>query len=103
VTELFPTAVRGSATSWASTSSILGRTASLGVAALLLKVVSQAVTTTVLAAGSIVGVIMVATLFPDTHGRELEETSGELDIDPDGNATPTAVEPAPPTVEPLLT
>ena len=81
VTELFPTKVRGSATSWASTASIIGRTASLGGAALLLKAFSQAATTTILAAGPVVGVFIVWRLFPDTHGRELEETSGELDDD----------------------
>jgi putative MFS transporter len=103
VTELFPTAVRGAATSWASTSSILGRTASLGFAALLLQVVEQPMTITVLAVGPIIALVMVARLFPDTHGRELEETSGELDPTLTSTLTPDPV-PAPfLPAEPLVT
>lgn len=100
VTELFPTALRGSATSWASTSSIIGRTASLGIAALLLKVTDQSVTTTVLAIGPITAIFLTARFFPDTHGRELEETSADVGPGPDG-----AGEPAPeaPETLPLLT
>jgi putative MFS transporter len=79
--ELFPTALRGSASSWSSTAGVLGRTASLGLAAALLTSVSQAVTATVLGLGVVAGVVMIATLFPDTHGRELEETSGEDALD----------------------
>ncbi|HMG43018.1 MAG TPA: MFS transporter [Acidimicrobiales bacterium] len=103
VTELFPTSVRGSATAWSSTSAIVGRTASLGIAAVLLKFTDQTVTTTVLALGPIVGIVMVARLFPDTHGRELEETSGELQ--PTATATPTDApeEPEEPEFVPLLT
>lgn len=82
VTEMFPTAVRGAATSWASTSSILGRTASLGLAAGLLQLTDQPLTITVLAIGPIIAVVLVARLFPDTHGRELEETSGEVPATP---------------------
>ena len=106
VTELFPTSVRGSATSWASTSSIIGRTASLGIAALLLKVTDQNVTTTVLALGPIAAIILTARFFPDTHGRELEETSGELLPDPDPDADADAQrpdEPEEPEFVPLLT
>ncbi|HEY8544931.1 MAG TPA: MFS transporter [Acidimicrobiales bacterium] len=82
VTELFPTALRGSATSWSTTASILGRTASLGIAALLLKVMDQPMTTTLLALGPITAIVLTARFFPDTHGRELEETSGEADLLP---------------------
>jgi MFS transporter, putative metabolite:H+ symporter len=79
--ELFPTALRGTASSWSSTAGVLGRTASLGLAAVLLTGLSQAGTATVLGLGVVAGVVMIATLFPDTHGRELEETSGEGVLD----------------------
>jgi putative MFS transporter len=79
VTELFPTALRGSATSWSTTASILGRTASLGIAALLLKVTDQSMTTTILALGPVAAIFITARLFPDTHGLELEDITGEGD------------------------
>jgi MFS family permease len=82
VTELFPTGLRSSATSWASTTAILGRTASLGIAAVLLQLWSQPVTITLLSIGPISAIVIIARLFPDTHGRELEETSGEGEMAP---------------------
>jgi putative MFS transporter len=75
--ELFPTALRGSASSWSSSAGVLGRTASLGLAAVLLTQLSQSATATLLGIGPLVALVLIATLFPDTHGRELEETSGE--------------------------
>ncbi len=75
--ELFPTALRGSASSWSSSAGVLGRTASLGLAAVLLTGFSQSATATMLGAGPVVALILIARFFPDTHGRELEETSGE--------------------------
>lgn len=77
--ELFPTGLRGSASSWSNTSGVMGRTASLGLAAVLLATTNenQSITASVLAIGPFVAVVLVAVLFPDTHGRELEETSGE--------------------------
>jgi len=81
--ELFPTALRGSASSWSSSAGVIGRTASLGIAAVLLQHVSQSATATALGAGPFFAVILIARFFPDTHGRELEETSGEHDDDED--------------------
>lgn len=75
--ELFPTALRGSASSWSSTAGVLGRTASLGLAAILLTSFSQSATATILGVGPLVALVVFATMFPDTHGRELEATSGE--------------------------
>jgi MFS transporter, putative metabolite:H+ symporter len=82
-TELFPTSLRGSASSWSATAGVLGRTASLGIAAVLLTLTNehQSITATVLGIGPLVAVIMIAVLFPDTHGRELEDTSGEPPVD----------------------
>ena len=77
--ELFPTALRGSASSWSSTAGVLGRTASLGLAAVLLTGFSQSATDTFLGIGPVLAVVLIAALFPDTHGRELEDTSGEGD------------------------
>jgi putative MFS transporter len=97
VTELFPTSLRSSATSWASTSGILGRMASLGLAAALLHLTShsaysQSWTATVLGVGPLLALVIIAGVFPDTHGRELEDTSGE------GDDAPVAAVPPPPVV-----
>jgi putative MFS transporter len=78
--ELFPTALRGSAQSWNTAAGVLGRTASLGIAAVLLDLTSrsgssQSWTATCLTLGPIVALATIALAFPDTHGRELEETS----------------------------
>jgi putative MFS transporter len=75
--ELFPTALRGSASSWSSTAGVLGRTVSLGMAAVFLTRFSQSLTATLLGVGPVIALFLIATRFPDTHGRELEDTSGE--------------------------
>ncbi|HET8619311.1 MAG TPA: MFS transporter [Acidimicrobiales bacterium] len=92
--ELFPTALRGSASSWSSASAVLGRTMSLGLAAVLLTALSQSATATLLGAGPVLAVVIIALLFPDTHGRELEETSGEgaLGPPPGAGQEPAAAE-----------
>jgi putative MFS transporter len=75
--ELFPTALRGQAGSWSNTAAVLGRSASLGVASLLLLTFSQSATATLLGLGPLVAILIIATTFPDTHGRELEDITGE--------------------------
>ena len=75
--ELFPTALRSSASSWANLAGVLGRSGSLALAAPLLAVLSQSMTATILGIGPLIAIVLFATLFPDTHGRELEELSGE--------------------------
>ncbi|HEY8523882.1 MAG TPA: MFS transporter [Acidimicrobiales bacterium] len=77
--ELFPTGLRGSASSWSNAAAVLGRTASLGLAAVLLAASgeNQSTTASVLALGPFLAVLIIAAFFPDTHGRELEDTSGE--------------------------
>src|SRR5581483_5951105 len=75
--ELFPTGLRSSASAWANVAGVLGRSGSLALAAPLLAVTSQSVTATVLGIGPFVAIIMFATMFPDTHGRELEDITGE--------------------------
>jgi hypothetical protein len=75
--ELFPTALRSSASSWANLAGVLGRSGSLAIAAPLLAVFSQSTTATILGIGPIIAIIMFATMFPDTHGRELEDITGE--------------------------
>jgi MFS family permease len=80
--ELFPTSLRGAASSWGASAGVFGRTASLGIAAVVLALTdeNQSITATVLGAGPLVAVLMIAALFPDTHGRELEDTSGEAPL-----------------------
>ncbi|MGH9137309.1 MAG: MFS transporter [Acidimicrobiales bacterium] len=75
--ELFPTALRSSAAAWANVAAVLGRSGSLAMAAPLLAVFSQSTTATLLLIGPVVAVIIYLVAFPDTHGRELEETSGD--------------------------
>jgi putative MFS transporter len=79
--ELFPTGLRGLASSWSNTAQVFGRTASLGLAALLLAATdeNQSIAASVLTVGPFLAVVLIAVFFPDTHGRELEETSGEED------------------------
>ncbi len=52
-TELFPTAMRGSASSWSASAGVIGRTASLGIAAVVLTLTdeNQSITATVLGIG----------------------------------------------------
>jgi MFS family permease len=75
--ELFPTALRSSASAWANVAGVFGRSASLAIAAPLLAVTSQSMTATLLGIGPLVAIVLFAVAFPDTHGRELEELSGE--------------------------
>ena len=75
--ELFPTALRSSASSWANVAGVLGRSGSLAIAVPLLAVTSQSVTATVLGIGPLIAIVLFAVAFPDTHGRELEEVSGD--------------------------
>ena len=75
--ELFPTGLRSSASAWANAAGVIGRSASLAVAAPLLAITSQSMTATLLGIGPLIAIVMFALLFPDTHGRELEDVTGE--------------------------
>jgi MFS family permease len=75
--ELFPTGLRSSASAWANISSVVGRSASLGLGALLLLRVSPSATATILGIGPLAAIVIIALTFPDTHGRELEDITGE--------------------------
>jgi putative MFS transporter len=76
--ELFPTALRGQAGSWSNSAAVLGRSASLGLASLLLLHFSQSATVLFLGIGPLVALVLIAVAFPDTHGRELEDITGEV-------------------------
>lgn len=78
--ELFPTALRGQAGSWSNAAAVLGRSASLGLASLLLLSISQSATATLLGIGPIAAIVIIAVAFPDTHGRELEDITGETGV-----------------------
>lgn len=72
--ELFDTAVRGQATSWVTLANVGGQAASFGLGALLLAAWgSLPIAVTVLGIGPVLGIILFALRFPDTHGRELED------------------------------
>lgn len=75
--ELFPTSLRGQAGSWGKVAAVAGQAASFGLGGVLIEVtggLSGAASALML--GPFLAVILFATMFPDTHGRELEETSG---------------------------
>ncbi len=75
--ELFPTGLRSSASAWANIAGVVGRSASLGLGALLLLQFSPSATATLLGIGPLVAIVIIAVTFPDTHGRELEDITGE--------------------------
>jgi SHS family lactate transporter-like MFS transporter len=78
--ELFPTRLRSSASSWANLAGVLGRSGSLALAAPLLAVFSQSVTATVLGIGPVIAIVIFAVYFPDTHGRELEDLTDDVAV-----------------------
>lgn len=76
--EMFPTAVRGQAGSWSTVARVGGDAASLALGGVLIQLTGGLpMTATILALGPLVGILIVLFLFPDTHGRELEELTGE--------------------------
>src|SRR5207248_6086440 len=78
-TEMFPTAFRGQASAWSTVAKVTGDATSLAVGGALLSITSGLpVTASILAIGPCLGMAIVVFCFPDTHGLELEETSGEL-------------------------
>jgi putative MFS transporter len=93
--ELFPTSLRGQAGAWAACARVSGNAASLALGgALLAALDGQAITTTILAIGPLLAIVIVALFFPDTHGRELEETSGQAPVF-SAPAEPTNITPGP--------
>lgn len=77
--ELFPTAVRSMAVSATTVSRVAGQSLSFGLAGLILAASSQSqpITATVLGIGPLVALLIYWFGFPDTHGRELEDISGD--------------------------
>ena len=72
--ELFPTGLRGQATSWANVFRVTGQFTSLGLGALLLHTLGGLpATVAILGVGPLATIVIVATRFPQTHGRELED------------------------------
>jgi putative MFS transporter len=84
-TELFPTSLRGMASSWATAGRVAGDAASLALGGLLLHLTgSLPPTVTMLGLGPLAAIVIYAVAFPDTHGRELEDIAPE-------SVTPVAV------------
>jgi putative MFS transporter len=77
-TELFPTALRGQASSWSAVAKVAGQSASFALGgALIAWTGGLAWSATILTLGPLVGIVVVALAFPDTHGLELEDITGE--------------------------
>ena len=80
--ELFPTALRSQAGSWGKVAAVAGQATSFGLGGLLITLTGGLPgAATALMAGPLLAVLLFATMFPDTHGRELEETSGSVAVD----------------------
>lgn len=76
--ELFPTSLRSQAGAWTTMARSVGQVASFVLAIPLLALTDSLSTTTlVLLIGPVVMIVLIVAFFPDTHGRELEDTSGE--------------------------
>ena len=77
-TELFPTALRGQAGSWGRVAAVAGQAASFGLGGLLITLTGGLPgAATILMGGPLIAVLLFAFFFPDTHGRELEDITGE--------------------------
>lgn len=73
-TELFPTALRGQAGAWATVFRVTGQFLSFSIAGVLIaKLGSLPRAVLVLALGPLATIFLIATFFPETKGRELEE------------------------------
>lgn len=82
-TELFPTSLRGLASSWATAGRVAGDAASLAIGSWLLALTgSLPPTVTILGIGPLLAVIIFAAAFPDTHGRELEDIAPDVGVQP---------------------
>ncbi|MBX7159233.1 MAG: MFS transporter [Acidimicrobiia bacterium] len=85
--ELFPTALRSQAGSWATLMRTLGQAASLFGGALLVHVLGGVpITVTILAIGPVLMIVIVVAMFPNTHGRELEDLSVDVHEEPPATA-----------------
>lgn len=82
-TELFPTALRGQAGSWAKVAAVGGQAGSLALGGILISLTGGLPgAATMLMIGPVIAIVIFAMHFPDTHGRELEDTAGGFpDID----------------------
>jgi MFS family permease len=90
-TELFPTALRGQAGSWAKVAAVGGQAGSLALGGVLISLTGGLPgAATILMVGPIAAIVIFAVSFPDTHGKELEDTSGEGFADRDGVAAEIA-------------
>ncbi len=80
-TELFPTGLRGQAGSWGRVAAVAGQAASFGLGGALITITGGLPgAATALMGGPLLAVLLFATLFPDTHGRELEDISGSAPV-----------------------
>jgi MFS transporter, putative metabolite:H+ symporter len=76
--ELFPTAHRALAGSWASVARVAGQSVSFALGGVLIAVTNKLSTAAIiLGAGPVVALFIVWIFFPETKGRELEDITGE--------------------------
>lgn len=77
-TELFPTSHRALASSAGSIATVAGQFGSLLLAGALIGSAGLSGSVAILAAGPLIALLVVVVWFPETAGRELEQTSAEL-------------------------
>jgi putative MFS transporter len=93
--ELFPTSLRALGGSAVALTRVLGQALSLAVGGALLDLFgSLPDTVAVLMLGPIAMIVIIAIWFPETHGRELEEITGEAGGGPDVAAPAIVLGPA---------
>lgn len=92
-TELFPTALRGQAGSWTKVAAVVGQSTSFFLGGILIdRTGGLPGAATILLFGTVVAVVIFVVAFPDTHGRELEEISGETGSVPPAPSVRSALE-----------
>ncbi len=90
--ELFPTQLRALGSSAVGVAKLVGQFSSFVLAGALITLTgTQSNAVAVLAAGPVLGAVLVAWRFPETGGRELEEVIGDTEVVADG--VPVAVPP----------
>ncbi len=76
--ELFPTAHRALAGSWAGVARVAGQSVSFALGGLLIRATGELSTTSViLGCGPMAALLVIWIFFPETKGRELEDITGE--------------------------
>ncbi|MEA3076779.1 MAG: transporter, putative metabolite:H+ symporter [Actinomycetota bacterium] len=79
--EMFPTSVRSQAGAWSTVAKVGGNASSLALGGVLIQLTGGLPTAAmILGLGPLLGIVIILVAFPETHGRELEEVSGDYPL-----------------------